>query len=272
MRRAVLCLPYLLALVASVAEARQSFDRGLTIFAPRPLPGEPLAEFTTRFKSEHGNRSHNVRQAALRMHGVTLGPRARFSYNRVVGPREQHLGFREAPAIDRGRYVDQSGGGVCQPSSTLHAAAVIGGLEVVERHAHTWVPVYIAPGFDASVSWGAKDLVLRNPHAFPVRVAVDADTDRVTVRLFGGARGGWTELQTAVRSVRPFKTVVTRDPLMGPGTERIELFGLDGMSVERAVVTAWPGRPRWTRRIADDVYIPRDAQLLAGEELAASAP
>ena len=263
MRAAVATL--LLVLLSASASARQSFDRGLTIFAPRPLPGEPLAEFTTRFKAEHQNRSHNVRQAALRLLGVTLLPGQALSYNRVVGPRDEHLGFRMAPAIDRGKYVDQSGGGVCQPSSTLHAAAVIGGLEITERYAHTWTPVYIAAGFDAAVSYGVRDLKLRNPHPFAVRIAVDADNDRVTVRLFSDApRSAWNQLETTVRNVRPFKTIVESDPNMGPGTERLELYGLEGMTVDRAVVTGRPGRSLARRHVDGDLYVPRDAIIMAG--------
>lgn len=254
---------------AGEASARQSFDRGLTVFAPQPLPGAALAEFTTRFKAEHERRAHNVRQAALRLHGLTLSPYEKLSYNRVVGPRDEHLGYRMAPAIDRGKYVDQSGGGVCQPSSTLHAAAVLGGLEIVERFAHTWVPVYIAPGFDASVSYGVKDLVIRNTHPFEVRVAVEAEADRVTIRLFGErARQTYTDLRTEARSQRPFKTVVVADPTMGPGTERLELFGLDGYTIDRAVVTVHASGRTHVRKIRDDVYIPRDAIIMAGEELA----
>lgn len=262
----VLAIAFVLVLLTvSAAPARQSFDRGLTTFAPRPLPGEPLAEFTTRFKAEHQNRSHNVRQAALRLLGVTLMPGQTLSYNRVVGPRDEHLGFRMAPAIDRGKYVDQSGGGVCQPSSTLHAAAVIGGLEVIERYSHTWTPVYIAAGFDAAVSYGVRDLKLKNPHPYPVRIAVDAESDRVTVRLFSDApRQAWTELRTATRNVRPFKTVVERDPGMGPGTERIELFGLDGVTVDRSVVTGRPGRALSQRHVAGDLYVPRDEIIMSG--------
>ena len=255
-------------LLSTTAAARQSFDRGLTIFAPRPLPGEPLSEFTTRFKAEHQDRAHNVRQAALRLHGLELRPWESLSYNRVVGPRDQGLGFRMAPAIDRGKYVDQSGGGVCQPSSTLHAAAVLGGLEVTERFAHTWTPVYIAAGFDAAVSYGVRDLKLKNPHPFAVRIAVDADNDRVTIRLFSNEpRQAFTELHTRVKSVRPFKTIVTPDPTMGPGTERIELFGLDGTVIERRIAVTRPGRVPWERRAGEDVYVPRDAVIMAGSPL-----
>ena len=265
----VIAVTLISALWTSEATARQSFDRGLSVFAPQPLPGAALAEFTTRFKAEHERRAHNVRQAALRLHGLTLSPYEKLSYNRVIGPRDEHLGYRMAPAIDRGKYVDQSGGGVCQPSSTLHAAAVLGGLEIVERFAHTWIPVYIAPGFDASVSYGVKDLVIRNSHPFEVRVAVEAVADRVTIRLFGAkARAAYTDLRTEVRSQRPFKTVVVADTTMGPGTERLELFGLDGYTVDRAVATMHSTGRTHVRKIRDDVYIPRDAIIMAGEELA----
>jgi vancomycin resistance protein VanW len=87
-----------------------------------------------------------------------------------------------------GRLVRQTGGGLCQLSSLLHHLALLGGLEVEERHAHS-LDIYrederFTPlGADATVVWGFKDLRLRNPHPSPVAVACRVDGTRLVSQI-----------------------------------------------------------------------------------------
>lgn len=143
-----------------------------------------LAIFSTEYDRRHplGPRAANISRAASRLN-VTIGPGEEFSFNEAVGPRSKENGFEDAPIIFMGEVSEGVGGGVCQVSSTLHAAALFSGMEVVSRRPHTRVSKYIEKGLDATVSYPpacAKDrkdpqcdfidLVVRNPFSFPVRV------------------------------------------------------------------------------------------------------
>ena len=55
-------------------------------------------------------------------------------------------------------------------SVTLFVAGLLSGLTSVERWRHTAPVDYIAVGEDATISWGAKDLKLRNDTGQRVRV------------------------------------------------------------------------------------------------------
>ncbi|RAZ93300.1 hydrolase, partial [Klebsiella oxytoca] len=79
------------------------------------------------------------------------------SYNETVGQRTTAKGYKPAPAYVKGETVDEIGGGVCQPSSTLYLACLRANLEITERYAHRYVPAYIGKGMDATVSWGGPD-------------------------------------------------------------------------------------------------------------------
>ena len=238
-------------------------------------PGGHLhAQFTTRFKARYKARAANVRLAANHLDGVIVGPHQQLSYNRIVGPRSEETGFRLAPAIDRGRQVDKWGGGACQPSSTLHGAAVLGGLQIAERRPHTWRSKYIADGFDATVVWGRKDLVVANPYPYPIRLDVQVGDGHMTVRLLGERpRRGWTELSTRTVQKHEFETVVEMDPSLREDQMLIMITGSPGGRVERRLRSfSRPGSRPTIRRLSDDIYYPRDSLVRIGPARTAQGP
>jgi len=115
----------------------------------------------------HG-RARNIRVAAELVSGIVLQPNERFSFNEVVGERTRENNFSVAPVIGSGRLRSGIGGGVCQLASTIYAAALYSGMNIIEHHQHSRISRYISPGLDATVDWGTKDLVFENPYSFPV--------------------------------------------------------------------------------------------------------
>ncbi len=247
-----------------LAEARRHNSR-CVMRHPPAQDGRLISEFTTRFKAKNYGRAANVRLAAQSLDGVEIAPGALISYNRLVGPRSEEAGFELAPAIDRGKKVDKWGGGVCQPSSTLHAAALVGGMTLIERRPHTWQSKYIASGFDATVVWGKKDLVLQNPWPFPIRIAMEVGESHITARLLGDdVPRGWVDMRTRMVKQHEFKTEVEVDEDLQPDTMLIMITGLAGARVERERVFQLPGKPPRRQHLYDDVYYPRDALVRIG--------
>jgi vancomycin resistance protein YoaR len=81
--------------------------------------------------------------------------------------------------------VPSWGGGVCQVSTTLYVAAILAGLEVLERHHHAVAPSYVPKGMDAAVAYGVADLRLRNPFPFPVQIKFEFGENQLTCRVIG---------------------------------------------------------------------------------------
>lgn len=145
--------------------------------------------FRTRGSSLTQGRAHNLRRAAALLDGVVIPAGGELGYNRLLGPRTLRRGWRKAKAFLGGEVVEEPGGGICQVSSTLHAAALEAGLVARAARPHSRVVPYIEPGLDATVSWRAPDLVLFNPHPFPVRVsASEPEPGRLRVEVLGKSR------------------------------------------------------------------------------------
>lgn len=143
------------------------------------------ARSVTRLEPADRARTQNIRLAVQKLAGRVLLPGATLSFNRVVGSRQApEAGFEAAPVFtDKGR-VRAPGGGVCQVSSTLYAAALWTDLQVLERHAHAMPVPYLAPGLDATVS-NTLDLKIRNPHPFAVQIRLSVLGRRLQAEIWG---------------------------------------------------------------------------------------
>ena len=127
---------------------------------------DTLARTATNLNEGNAPRTNNVRLAAKAINGTILNPGDVFSYNTVVGERTQARGYQEAHAYSGGKIIDEFGGGVCQPSSTLYMAVLRADLEVVERHNHSFTVSYTPLGEDATVDYGNLDFRFANNTAY----------------------------------------------------------------------------------------------------------
>jgi len=166
------------------------------------LPGgeEVLGGYATSLRGRTRAQAYNARRAARALDGVRVATGATFSFNARVGPWNAAAGYRRAPVSYDGELVRAYGGGVCQTSTTLYNAALLAGLEVVERHRHIRPPAYVPPGRDAAVAMPSVDLRLRNPYPEAVRLEARTVGDSLVVAVRGrGPRrqaAVYTEIQT----------------------------------------------------------------------------
>lgn len=160
-----------------------------SVVTPDPFKYE-FGSYTTRysFSGKNASRAANVELAAEKLNGKVIEPNSEISFNDVVGIRSTKAGFKKAPVIFMGMLIPDVGGGVCQVSSTLHAAALSSGMKVVRRLPHSRPSSYIPIGLDATVAYPpecdndhkkksstcySSDLVLKNTNLWPVRITTN---------------------------------------------------------------------------------------------------
>jgi vancomycin resistance protein VanW len=148
-----------------------------------PKGEECIGSWASPLAGRTSAQRHNAIRAAERLDGAVIRPGEVFSFNRRVGSCSRDQGFLRAPVSFNGQLVITWGGGVCQTSTTLYNAALLGGMEVVERHPHRFAPTYVPPGRDAAVAYDSFDLKFRNPYDVPVRVRCSVEGGQLVVRL-----------------------------------------------------------------------------------------
>ena len=206
------------------------------------------------------DRTFNLRLAASRLDGYVLLPGEEFAFNASVGPRDEANGYRVAKVIAQGELVDGIGGGTCQISGTLHAAALFAGLEIRERHPHTRPSAYIKLGFDAAVVYPTLDLRLVNPYDFPVVLRERVEAGRVRAEVRGARRPQMVTLIRRIDAAQPFAETTSLDPALPAGVRVLEQRGVPGFDLHRyrirrtgphavreVVVDHYPPTTQWVR-------------------------
>ena len=130
------------------------------------------------------NRVHNIQTMADIVRGVVIEPGEEFSLNGYVGQRTTAKGFRADGAIRDGVHVNEVGGGVSQFATTTFNAAFFAGLDFVEYQAHSEYFSRYPYGREATVSWPAPDLVIRNTTPYGILIWTSYTDSHIKVSMY----------------------------------------------------------------------------------------
>jgi vancomycin resistance protein VanW len=231
----------------------------------QPARWQAIGAYSTGLAGRTDSQVHNVTLALRSIDGKVLPPGAEFSFNRTVGSWSADRGYVKAPVSYDGELVPDWGGGVCQASTTLYNAALLAGLDILERHKHQFPARYAPPGQDAAVAQLDIDLRFRNPYKWPVRITAKAEGNHVVCRILSQ-----TSLDTDINIDREIRKItmpgrVLRDKDSGGGDDirwRVVNPGAPGMEV--AIYRTMTSRGKSTRTlISEDTYPPMNKLLWA---------
>ena len=168
-----------------------------------------LSEYNTAIdKHSTEERNANIALVLSKINGKRINSGERFSFNQIVGKRNEQNGFKTAMGYISGELAEVVGGGVCQASTTVYAAALCAGMTIQNRTPHSIPVSYISLGQDATVNdmrGHEIDLVFRNKTDNPVYItcAVEENaTGRMecVVRFWGRAQqdGSYYKLESNI--------------------------------------------------------------------------
>ena len=141
------------------------------------------SSYSTTFYSPAG-RTTNIKVACSYINGTILRPGDIFSFNEVVGRRTPERGFKVATVYDGQETKEGYGGGVCQVSSTIFNAALLGNLPIVERYQHSMTVHYVPYGRDAAISWGSADFKFKNSTSGDMKISAKVyNNNKVEIKL-----------------------------------------------------------------------------------------
>ncbi len=218
-----------------------------------------LGAYAVPLRDDPAERA-NIVLAAQAVDSKTIMPGGTFSFNAIVGERTPERGFEDGLMFDQGQIVRGTGGGICLVSTGLYNAALQAGLTITERHGHSGVVTYAAPGCDASVVYGSEDMQFVNTTAQPIIIKTTIGQDQVLVSLYGmpPPAGQHVFIKTQSLSTIAAPTVQTSDPLLPPTSAPIvDQKPRNGYHV--VVEREWTRHGHVVRRetIADETRAPR---------------
>lgn len=153
------------------------------IHSPEVLRERGITElFSVGYSNFYGStwkRIHNINTGIARFNGVIIPQGEVFSFNQRLGPVDASTGYLEELVIKGDKTEPDYGGGLCQVSSTFFRAGLFGGLDIIQRKAHSYaVSYYSRPGghgLDCTIYPGVADCKLLNDT--PGDLLIQAYTD-----------------------------------------------------------------------------------------------
>jgi vancomycin resistance protein VanW len=141
-------------------------------------PGQELAALAKR---------HNQALLGAALDCVVIEPDETFSVWRLAPRPSRRNGYGEAAALRNGELKLEVGGAICLLSTVLYNVALLGGMQIIERHCHSIDTYgdgrYFELGRDAAIEYGYRDLRFRNPFDFAVLLVIDQRDDAVSAAL-----------------------------------------------------------------------------------------
>ena len=143
---------------------------------------ERVSTFSTNLTSNR-QRTENLRVAARTVNGTLVLPGETFSLNGVLGERTAAKGYNQAPAINGGRLILDTGGGVSQMATTIFNNVFFSGMQDVYHKPHSFYISRYPEGREATVNWPTVDLKWRNDSPYGVLIQAWV-TDKVNVSFW----------------------------------------------------------------------------------------
>ncbi|MDP4126101.1 MAG: VanW family protein [Bacillota bacterium] len=223
-----------------------------------------IGESTTYFAVKEKNRSTNLIAAAKALDRKVIRPGEIVSFNNTVGPREPGLGYKDAYVIINGRYVQGIGGGVCQVSSTLYNAVLLGNLKVVERMPHAVAVSYVPAGQDATVNYPNIDFKFQNDTASLLYLRSEVKNGMLTLRILGKKSDKSVRIERHVEKLMNYKTVKRQDTKLAEGRVVQEQMGVKGLVVNTWKVVRDSTGKETRQFLSRDTYAPANRILRVG--------
>lgn len=148
------------------------------------------------------NRVSNVALALKQFNGMVVWPGEEVSFNDTTGERSEENGYKKAAVIAQDKGLeDDLGGGVCQSSTTLYNAMLKAGLQITERHRHSFPSSYVRTGFDAMVNYPSADFKFVNNSDGPIFIATSVYNGVAAVTVYGRSLGEGVTIDRESREV-----------------------------------------------------------------------
>ncbi|MGO4530789.1 VanW family protein [Paenibacillus sp. 2TAF8] len=214
-----------------------------------------IIQFSTGLGNSSQGRIHNVSAAAQAINGMVLPPGGVFDYEKVIRKAEKEYGFREAPVIVNGRLTPGIGGGICQVSSTVYNAALLTGLDIVERRNHSLPVKYLPKGLDATYASGAINFRFRNSTEKSLLIHAKVQGGRMVVKFFGTFPENVSyavESRTIETLSVPVKYVSSN--MLPDGAQQVLQNGQPGYIVETVRTKRVDGKVVESKTISRDTY------------------
>ena len=232
--------------VALARRALRDWHRGVTFATtagePPAFPhvwaryARPFIDYPGQERLGAAKRRNQALLAAT-LDRAVIAPGEVFSVWKLAGRPTAAAGYLPAAALKDRRLTTEVGGAICLLSTALYNAALLAGMEIVERHCHSVDSYgerrYFELARDAAIEYGYLDLRFRNTRDHALFLRVQVAGEGVIASLLGPTcRPFSVELITGRPIVLLPAEILRFDPQLPAGVDRLIEAGLPGLRVD----------------------------------------
>jgi vancomycin resistance protein VanW len=225
-----------------------------------------LSSYATKFNLSKENRTYNIKLASNRINGTLLKPGEVFSFNEIVGPRTLKAGFKEAIEIVNQEFVEGIGGGVCQLSSTLYNAALLGDFEILARQNHSRPVSYVPLGRGATVYYDYLDFKFKNNASFPIMILSKAIENKLLVMIMGESKDYEVQIITEEPKVIDYEREEKVDESLSNDQRILVRQGKEGYRIVVKKRIFKDGKTIREELVSEDIYQPVDEVIKVSDK------
>lgn len=153
-----------------------------------------MSSFSTYSTNSWAGNS-NMATSLEACNGSIINPGETWSFNDCTGDTNlTSNGYKEAGVIVKGKHEVGVGGGICQSSTTIYNAGLLGGLDVEERSCHYYKSSYVDAGRDATVDYGNLDLKMSNPNDYQIFLKCYMEDVTLYAEIYSIPNEKWDEI------------------------------------------------------------------------------
>jgi len=168
-----------------------------------------LSSFST-ISTNNANGNENMRVSLAACNSSIIEPGETWSFNECTGDsNDPDNGYKPAGVIVQGRSETGIGGGICQSSTTIYNAAILCGMDIVERACHYYKSTYVDAGRDATIDYGNIDLKLENPFKYQLFMKCWMDGTELNCEIYGLQNSKFDEIEISTSDPDYFSTGYT---------------------------------------------------------------
>lgn len=168
-----------------------------------------IATFTVA-GSNNSSLKNNLALACKAINGLLIPSNKKFSFSDTLGQPSVGKGYQKVEMYVGTELTEVLGGGISHVATALYNCAILADLDIIERHAHTYAPGFVAPGLDAQIIWGTYDLIFSNNTSYPIRIEAAMVGNSVEVKLIGtDDKDYYTKVETEVTEREPTTLIQT---------------------------------------------------------------
>ncbi len=238
----------------------RSATASMPFYALSPKNLTLRSKFYTSYTASSDERKDNIKLASRALDRVFIDVGAEFSFNKTVGARTLERGYKNSKIIVGGEFVDGVGGGVCQVSTTLYNAVLLSGLKITEYHPHSLAVSYVAPSFDAMVSYNFADLRFINNTNNPIILHAVATDCSLTIEIYGEPNDfSYLRKSLTLEEIPAPSELIVEDeksefPELLIGQQKVVRYSKSGLKSQGYLVKIQNGRIISNKLLRTDVY------------------